>query len=381
MIAASGSAGPTDVAVLAAAFARSLRRAGLDAPASAAVGFAEALTLLGLERPDNVFWAGQAFFCARPEDHERYGETFLAFFGRAVPSFAGGRMTTVPPTLVAPRALAIEADQPDNAPAQAGAHAPQVAYSATEVLRTKDFAACDDAELAELGRLMAHLRRHTPTRRGRRLVPSGRPGRGALDVRGTVREALASGGDPAHVRRRVRGIRPRRLVLLLDVSGSMRPYARAMLRFAHGAVVAQSNVEAFTLGTRCTRVTRQLSWRDPDAALQRAAAAAPDIEGGTRLGEGLSAFNDLWGIGGLARGAIVVICSDGWDRGDPGLLADAMARLSRVAHRLVWVNPLKASDGYEPLARGMAAALPYVDEFVSGHSLAALQELADVIAR
>lgn len=200
-------------------------------------------------------------------------------------------------------------------------------------------------------------------------------------MRATVRAALRSGGEPTRLARHVRGPRPRRVVLLLDVSGSMRPYARAMLRFAHATIVTHGSVEAFTLATRCTRVTRQLAWRDPDAALRRAASAAPDIDSGTRLGECLSEFIRAEGVGGLARGAVVVIVSDGWDRGDPATLSEAMARLSRLAHRIVWVNPLKVSPGYEPLARGMAAALPFTDEFLSGHSLAALEELAEVLAR
>jgi uncharacterized protein len=170
-------------------------------------------------------------------------------------------------------------------------------------------------------------------------------------------------------------------VLLVDVSGSMEPYARALLRFAHAAVSARGTgaVEVFTLGTRITRITRPLSWRDPDTALAEAGAVVEDWSGGTRLGAGLALFNDRWGIRGMARGAVVVILSDGWDRGDPAELAAQMARLARVAQRVVWVNPLKASAGYAPLARGMAAALPYVDEFVEGHSMGALEELARVI--
>jgi uncharacterized protein with von Willebrand factor type A (vWA) domain len=218
-------------------------------------------------------------------------------------------------------------------------------------------------------------------RRGRRFEASRESRRGALDVRRTLQRSLASGGDPARLARRVRGARERRVVLLLDVSGSMGAYARTMLRFAHATIVAHRNVEAFTLGTRCTRVTRQLSWRDPDAALARVAAAAPDLEGGTRLGECLFQFNETWGLGGIARGAIVVIVSDGWDRGDAAVLAAQMARLNYVAHRVVWVNPLKASLGYEPLVRGMAAALPFTDEFLAGNSLEALDELAEVISR
>jgi uncharacterized protein with von Willebrand factor type A (vWA) domain len=161
----------------------------------------------------------------------------------------------------------------------------------------------------------------------------------------------------------------------------MDPYARALLRFLHAAVVGRSRVEAFALGTRLTRITRELSSRDPDAALREATRSVTDWSGGTRLGEGLRVFNDRYGVRGMARGAVVVILSDGWDRGDPGQLAEEMARLRRVAYRIVWVNPLKASPGYAPLARGMAAALPFVDDFVEGHSVAALESLAEVIAR
>jgi uncharacterized protein with von Willebrand factor type A (vWA) domain len=171
------------------------------------------------------------------------------------------------------------------------------------------------------------------------------------------------------------------LVLLLDVSGSMEPYARALLRFVHAAVAGRQRVEAFALGTRLTRMTRELGSRDPDQAISRAAASVVDWSGGTRLGEGLRRFNDDWGVRGMARGAIVVILSDGWDRGEPELLAEQMARLARIAERIVWVNPLKVTPGYAPLARGMAAALPYVDDFVEGHSIAALEELARVIAQ
>ena len=156
----------------------------------------------------------------------------------------------------------------------------------------------------------------------------------------------------------------------------MEPYSRSLLRFVHAAASGRTRVEVFALGTRLTRLTRELSTRDPDAALERVADAVEDWAGGTRLGDMLAEFNDHWGVRGMARGAVVVILSDGWDRGDPDQLAEQMHRLSRVAHRVIWVNPLKATPGYEPLARGMAAALPHVDRFVEGHSLAALENLA-----
>jgi hypothetical protein len=377
----------SDVAAVATGFSRSLRRAGLDAPPSATLDFAEALSLLGMGNPAHVFWAGRACFCRTREDTEIYAATFLAFFARRVEPFSGGRLTTVPPSPVlrsrpvAP-AGASPTDDDEESDQHSSRHDPlPVAYSATEVLRAKNFAACSDAELDEALRLMSKLRRGAAMRPGRRLRSSRSTRRGRIDVRRTLRESLGTGGELTHLARSERQQRPRRVVLLLDVSGSMRPYARAMLRFAHAAILSRRQVEAFTLGTRCTRVTRELSWRDPDAALRRAAAAAPDLDGGTRLGECLHEFNETWGAGGLARGAVVVINSDGWDRGDPAVLATAMGRLSRVAHRIVWVNPLMVTEDYEPLVRGMAAALPFTDEFVSGHSLGALDELAEVLSQ
>ncbi len=375
-----------DLAALATGFSRALRGSGLETAPSSTIDFAEALTLLGTERPDHVFWAGRACFCRRAEDDDLYAHTFRAFFGHATPNYPHGRMTALPPTpVVRSRAISDDegagTDADENLDESDERPPTMVAYSATEVLRAKDFARYSEAELDEAARLISNMRLRPPMRRGRRLEGARERGRGALDVRRTLHWSLASGGDPMRLARRVRGVRARRVVLLLDVSGSMGPYARSMLRFAHATVTANRSVEAFSLGTRCTRITRQLSWRDPDAALARVASAAPDLEGGTRLGECLLHFNETWGLGGIARGAIVVFVSDGWDRGDASLLAAQMARLANVAHRVVWVNPLKASPGYEPLVRGMAAALPFTDEFLAGNSIDALDELAKVIAR
>lgn len=369
-----------DLAVLATGFARSLRAAGLRVPSSATLDFAEALTLVGLERPDVVYWAGRASFGTGPDDAAVYDVTFSSYFGRRLSELTGGRLTTVPPT-PAERASETDADGAGDGGWPHRDRRTVVASSPAEVLRTKDFAACTPAELGEAARLVGELRRGQPTRRGRRPVPTAGRGTGRPDVRRTVRTAMACGGDPVRISRLGRGWRPRRLILLLDVSGSMQPYARTLLRYAHASVVARRSVEVFALGTRCTRITRALSWRDADAALARVAESTPDLEGGTRLGDVIRAFNEGWGVPGLARGATVVVVSDGWDRGDPAVVSEEMARLARVAHRVVWVNPLKASEGYQPLARGMAAALPYVDEFVSGHSVDALQELSGVIDR
>ena len=256
----------------------------------------------------------------------------------------------------------------------------ELRFSSTEVLRQKDFSDYSADELVEAHQLMSRLRLVGSPRRSLRLTNSAtrtnRP-----DLRRTVRAAMRAGGEPVRRHHLTPSTRHRRLVLLLDVSGSMEPYARALIRFVHAAVAGRQKVEAFALGTRLTRLTRELSSRDPDEALRQAAERVADFGGGTRLGDGLGVFNDEWGQRGMARGAIVVILSDGWDRGDPDVLAEQMQRLRRVTHKVIWVNPLKVTPGYAPLARGMAAALPFVDAFVEGHSLDAIERLAEEIGQ
>jgi uncharacterized protein with von Willebrand factor type A (vWA) domain len=294
-----------------------------------------------------------------------------------------GRDTVRVSVPVPPEVIEVEdeddADGPDAGGPGADRPAVTVRYSAVETLRHKDFAVCSPAELEETRRLMAGLGLEAEPRRSRRHRRSARRW-GRPDSRRTLRMAMRSGGEPVRRAYQEPARRPRRIVLLCDVSGSMDPYARSLLRFVHVAVMGRVPVEAFTLGTRLTRITRELSRHDPDAAMAAAAGAVGDWSGGTRLGEVLRTFNDRYGVRGLARGAVVVVLSDGWDRGDPELLGQEMARLARVAHRIIWVNPLKASPGYAPLARGMAAALPYVDELVEGHSLASLEALGAIVA-
>jgi uncharacterized protein with von Willebrand factor type A (vWA) domain len=217
-----------------------------------------------------------------------------------------------------------------------------------------------------------------PMRRSRRLRPSPRGTR--FDLRNTLRRSLRTEGEPFRRAWRARRIRPRPLVLLLDVSGSMAPYSRPLVEFAHAAAVSGRRVEAFCFGTRLTRITRQVRARDPERALAAVAIAVTDWEGGTRIGESLKRLLDEWSSRSALRGSVVVLCSDGLERGDPELLARQVARLSRLTHRLVWVNPLKGSPRYEPLARGMAAALPFVDVFLPGHNLESLEALAEAVA-
>jgi uncharacterized protein len=365
--------GPSTVSLL-VAFARTLRGAGVAVSVDSIVQYVRAVDVLGIDRRDRVYWAGRSVLIHRQEDVGTYDRVFDSFWwGRsdsdsALPSPAqsvdqGGDDETADSPVVddgPPRRLAL------------------VSYSDVDRLRHKDFAVCTPGELEEISRLLreARVRSMQVSRRMRR----SRRAHGRHDSRATIRRTLRSGGEVVRLVHREPAPRPRRVVLLCDVSGSMEPYARALLRFLHVAVAGQARVEAFAVGTRLTRLTRQLSSRDPDAALQQATERVLDWSGGTRLGEGIGTFNDRFGMPGMGRGAIVVILSDGLDRGDPTLLGEEMARLHRAAHQTIWVNPLKASVGYEPLARGMAAALPHVDQFVEGHSAASLEALVSVIS-
>lgn len=369
-----------DAGEIAVAFSRVLRGAGLAVPTSSTIAFAEALACTGLDDRDQTFWAARATLVRRPEDHELFDRAFKVFWEHA-------QATDVDLDEEEPISFTLAIDDDsldgDDAPETAGASDDPVIelrFSATEVLRRKDFADYTVEELSEAQQLMSQLRWVGSPRRSLRLAPSATRTR-RPDLRRTVRAAMRAGGEPMRRHHLQPSTRHRRLVLLLDVSGSMEPYARALIRFVHAAVAGRQKVEAFALGTRLTRLTRELSSRDPDEALRSAATRVSDYGGGTRLGDGLRVFNDEWGQRGMARGAIVVVLSDGWDRGDPDVLGEQMQRLHRVAHRVIWVNPLKVTPGYAPLARGMAAALPHVDAFVEGHSIEAVEQLAAEIGR
>lgn len=361
-----------DPSVAAVAFVRLLRQAGLDVPVDATARFVEALDVVDVADPDDVYWSARATLVRREDDVHVFDLVFAGYFG--------GKTIELEPPLP-PETVTLAIDDPDAADGGDetidGDDSIQVRFSHLETLRRADFATLDERELAEAWALVERIRLTGAPRRSRRRYPAVR---GRVDLRRSVRAALRTGGEPIHRATTGPGERFRRVVLLVDVSGSMEPYARALLRFAHAAVSARSRIDAFAMGTRLTRLTRELSRRDPDDALAHAAAAIEDFSGGTRLGDGLRAFNDEWGVRGMARGAVVVILSDGWDRGDPDAFAEQMQRLARVAHRIVWVNPLKATPGYAPLARGMAAALPHVDAFVEGHSVDALERLSAVLA-
>jgi len=359
-------------------FAATLRAAGVPASQERVHALLEALTRLDPNRRDDVYWAGRLTLCSCEEDLPRYDRAFAAYFGdRPAAVVRGRRMLTPRLRLVVDGAARPDpADEPDAGETTAEGQL-VAAASTAERLRHRDVAKLTAAERAELHRLLAALRMPGETRPSRRYRPAGH---GAIDRRATLRGWLAAGGEPARMRYRRRSVRPRRVVLLVDVSGSMDPYADALLRFAHAATrPGGAPTEVFTLGTRLSRVTREMSHRDVDAAMAAVAAAAPDSGGGTRLGVLLKEFLDRWGQRGLARGAVVVLLSDGWERGDASLLGEQTARLQRLAHRVVWANPRKGAPGFTPVAAGVAAALPHVDVFVAGHSLDALERLAAAV--
>jgi uncharacterized protein with von Willebrand factor type A (vWA) domain len=376
---------PADADRIAVAFCEVLRAQDVPVPLGSAITFVEALGEVGIDTRAAVYWAGRATLVRGPDQIAAYDRAFAAFWLQRETIHT---LQTITP----PVALALDADTGDtgdtgdDAPADEEADTRPtkvVRYSAVEQLRHKDFATYTHGEFDEARKLMADLRIAGARRRSRRLRRPANKTRHTAhpDLRRTVHRSLKMHGEPLQRLFLEPTDRPRRLVLLCDVSGSMGSYTRALLRFLHAAVLGRRKVEAFALGTRLTRLTRELNNHDPDAALAAAGEAVDDWSGGTRLGPALREFNDRYGVRGMARGALVVVLSDGWDRGDPDELAIQMQRLHRVAHRVIWVNPLKASDGYAPLARGMAAALPHVDEFVEGHSLAALERLVDVIDR
>ncbi len=411
-------AGPEDLALIAARFGAALRRAGVPADPGRCARFAAAVTVARPRTRHELYLCALATLISGQADIEPLRRVFAALFGGAAPEPPAGDelgaprpgpcapedvLASVargarahprppgPPGTGGPLASDPEAggtgeaaparaeagtpgeDGPEGAP---GAPRPALA-SRAERLAARDFAELTPAELASLAGLMRELTLAVPVRRSRRhhRTPHGR----RTDLRSTLRQARRTGGHPVRLARQAPGVRPRQLIVLCDISGSMEPYARAMLQLLYCAA-GGARAEVFTFATRLTRLTGALAHMPPARALQRAGQAAPDWLGGTRIGAALREFNDTRGRAGLARGAVVVIISDGWDTGDPAAVRREMQRLSRVAHRIIWVNPRTKSADYQPLAGGMAAAWPFCDAVVSAHSLHALADLTAALA-
>ncbi len=353
-------------------FARALRAAGVGVTADRERTFLVAVATVGVGERSHVYWAGRATLTSTPADFAAYDEVFERWFGGEVIK-PGQRVDVVRPPVVQAPLDSGEGEGGDDGDADTV----QAKASAQEVLRHRDVASLTPADRAAAARLFASLQPRCPQRRARRHV---RSSTGAIDGPATLREQLRRMGEPGRIHRRHRGIRPRRIVLLIDVSGSMSPYADSLLRLAHAFVRRAEHVEVFTMGTRLTHVTRALTERDPDRALAAAGRVVPDWSGGTRLGDSIGAFLDRWGRRGMARGAVVVVFSDGWEREGPEVLGEQMRRLAALAHRVVWANPHRGKAGYAPVQQGIVAALPHIDDFVAGHSLATFEELIEVVA-
>ena len=367
----SASPPADDLVATIVGFGRTLRATGVAAGPQRMHAMVEAIAHLDITRQDDVYWAGRVTLCSTPDELARYDRAFTAYF-------AG---TVAPPRH---RAESVEVARPVAATVTDGPKSvrgerslPAATASPVEVLRNRDLAVLTPAERDDVRRMIAAIDPRGEVRTSRRYRPASG---GTLDATRTVRATLRKGGKPVDLRRRAQKVRPRRLVLVVDVSGSMQPYADPLLRFAHAATRRRPGTEVFTVGTRLTRVSRELGNLDAGAALAAVSRAVPDWSGGTRLGDLLKAFLNRWGQRGTARGAVDVIATEGWERGDVTLLGAQMTRLRRLAHRVIWANPHRGQPGYVPMAAGMLAALPYVDDFVDGHTLAALERLAHVIS-
>jgi hypothetical protein len=364
-------------------FGRTLREGGLEVGPGRLQDAMVSLTAVDPTDRDDVYWALRCTLCSHRDHLEVFDQAFGAFW--AGQGDAGERRPRLDVDPIADEdagqdesglaALAPEAIAEDDQAQGDSEHG--LGSSATERLLTLDFREYGTQELREARALINRIALSLPRRRSLRLEPSS-AGR-HLDMRRTLRNAMDTGGHPVQRAWRRNRVVPRRTVFLMDVSASMAPYVRAMVMFAQAAVQAGRTVEAFTFGTRLTRLTTHLAGADRDRALAAAAEAVPDWAGGTRIGASLRAFNDSWGRRGISRGALVIVVSDGWERGDPEPLREEMSRLHRAAHAVVWVNPLASDPRYRPLAAGMAAALPSVDVFVPGHNLADLVALARVL--
>jgi uncharacterized protein with von Willebrand factor type A (vWA) domain len=379
-----------DLPPLSGALSRRLRDRGVPVTPARAAEFAHALGLVRPVSRRRLYWTARAVFVTDPSHAAAFDDVFFSVFGsRTEPEVPGEERRTESsppddrPTAdrtgegLGERGLSTSSLPGDDSDAPE-AEVPTAIASDEELLRQKSFDALDPQELAQVYRLMSRLQLETPLRRRRR-YEKGRRGE-HVDMRRTLRASLRTGGDPMRLARRRRRVARRRLVLLCDISGSMEPYARAYLQFLTCAAGSGPNAEAFVFATRLTRLTRALGSRNPERAIQRAASAAPDWSSGTRIGDALREFNNRHGRRGMARGAVVVILSDGWERGDPMLVGRELERLARLAHRIVWVNPRVGAAGFAVRSGGMIAALPYCDALVSGHTFDALDQVVDAIA-
>ena len=367
------------------AFARLLHDAGLEAGPRRLTDATRALAFIDLGRQNDFRHALRSVFVSRKEDIPTFEAAFDIFWAPPDPRASAGMIPVRSRSLPLPperaqawaNALGLNTSQLNREREEAEFAARSSGYSAQELLRHKDFEEMTWAETEQVRRLLEQAPWRVAERKTRRLRPS-RNGR--IDLRRSARHAIRSSGELMTLFRRKPRVRRRPLVLICDVSGSMERYSRLLMIFAH-AVARREDLEAFVFSTRLTRITRLLRQRDIDRALEAVSKGVHDFSGGTRIGDALADFNRRWARRVLGHGAVVIIVSDGWDRGDPERLSAELVHLRRSAHRLIWLNPLLGSEGYEPLTRGMAAALPYCDDFLAAHNVQALEELGQLLAR
>ena len=357
-------------------FADSLRQAGIPIGTASVIDFCRGVKVAGIA---NCYWVGRATLVNRPEQTQTYDQIFSSFWQEVLteselglPQETSQALTEIILGFDSENTLGAESEFVADIPVLA------VRWSAVETLRFRDFR---DLEPAEMDLIADYIQDFGQIKAQRKTLRSKVAKTGRLDMRSTIRSALRNSGEVREWKYRALRKKPRRVVILCDVSGSMLPYTDPLLRVLYAGVAGVGQVEAFTLGTRLTRLTKTLIGSDPSAALRRATQKVEDISGGTRLGDCLRTFNQKWGRQGMARGAVVVVISDGWDRGDPSVLHREMARLSRSAHHIVWVNPLLATEDFAPTAGGMATALLFVDDFLAGNSLAALDDVVAAIGK
>jgi uncharacterized protein len=393
-----------DLPAVVGAFSQRCHEAGLPVTPERAAHLASALALMKPEGRRQLYWTARAMFVTGMLQVPIFDKVFFEIFGtgklesgfdpddvitmdkqnddapkpETKTNESSSDAETDPNSMDVSSAPPSQEDGDDEDDEGQEIEIPIAMASNAELLSEKRFDALEPHELAALYRMMSKLQLATPKRKMRR-TKKGRHGE-HMDMRRTLRASLRTGGDPIKLARRQRRIEPRRLVLLCDISGSMEPYTRAYLQFVTSAAGSGPNSEAFVFATRLTRLTRALAGRNPERAIQRAAAAAPDWSSGTRIGDAIKTFNDRHGRRGMARGAVIVILSDGWEQDDPELLGQEMQRLARLSYRIVWVNPRVSAEGFSAQAGGLVAALPYCDALVSGHSLKALEEVVEAIS-
>lgn len=368
---------PAPLPALLVDFSRELRAAGLTVGTGDILTYCSAMMPLDPSDLLDLYWAGRTTLVSRRDDIGVYDRVFRQFF--LADGAPAAHILTLPATAMAEVEAALVMPGTEPGP-EKDEEKPVLGWMASDVdaLKHRSFTACTPAELAALRRIMVRIRLTPPRRRTRRTRPASN-GR-SPDLRRTIRDSMRMHGEPAELFFRQRRTKLRPLILILDVSGSMADYSRHLLQFAHTAKHAAAKVEVFCFGTRLTRITKALEHRRPDSALEQAARTVVDWDGGTRIGQSLDTFVRRWGRGGLCRGGVVVICSDGLDRGDPEQLATAMERLSRLCYRIVWLNPHKGDDThFRPSTLGMMVAAPYIDELLSGHDLASLEQLAEML--